>query len=267
MECLKLIASPHFYEKRIGYLGLSLLLTEHEEVLTLVTNSIKLDLQNPSPFVVGLALSAVGNLATEDIARDLAMDVDKVRIKNETHRCLFWPYQAAYMLGRWREKFKSMTMSSALGLVSAPWLQHLRSSNSYLRKKAALTTVRIFKRVPELVEEFSERITSLLKDRSHGVLITGVQLMIEVIRLDEAHAATFVRLVPSLVRLLRNLLTMGYAPDYDVAGITDPFLQVGWQACVHRNASRPLRVMGCPLEQFGFQALRLANVHGYQQYI
>ena len=33
-------------------------------------------------------------------------------------------------------------------------------------------------------------------------------------------------MVPSLVRLLRNLLTMGYAPEYDVAGIADPFLQV-----------------------------------------
>jgi hypothetical protein len=48
----------------------------------------------------------------------------------------------------------------------------------------------------------------------------------QVIRLDGQHAVTFVRLVPSLVRLLRNLLTMGYAPDHDVAGITDPFLQV-----------------------------------------
>ena len=104
--------------------------------------------------------------------------------------------------------------------------QHLRSSNSYLRKKAALTTIRIFKKVPDLVEDFVERITSLLKDRSHGVLVTGVQLMIEVMRLDPHHASSFVRLVPSLVKLLRNLLTMGYAPDHDVAGITDPFLQV-----------------------------------------
>jgi AP-1 complex subunit gamma-1 len=78
MECLKLIASPHFFEKRIGYLGLCLLLTEEEEVLTLVTNSIKIDLNHPNPFIAGLALTAVGNLATEDIARDLAMDVDKV---------------------------------------------------------------------------------------------------------------------------------------------------------------------------------------------
>ncbi|EWM25868.1 clathrin-adaptor gamma chain [Nannochloropsis gaditana] len=180
MECLKLIASPHFFEKRIGYLGLSLLLTEQEEVLTLVTNSIKNDLNSPNPFVVGLALSAVGNLATEDIARDLAMDVDK----------------------------------------------HLKSNNSYLRKKAALATIRIFQKVPDLVEDFIERITSLLKDRSHGVLIAAVELMTEVMKMDPAFTSAFSRLVPSVLRLLRNLLTMGYAPDHDIAGITDPFLQV-----------------------------------------
>jgi len=32
--------------------------------------------------------------------------------------------------------------------------------------------------------------------------------------------------VPSLVKLLRNLLSMGYSPEHDVGGISDPFLQV-----------------------------------------
>ena len=46
----------------------------------------------------------------------------------------------------------------------------------------------------------------------------------------------FVRLVPSLVRLLRNLLSMGYSPEHDVSGISDPFLQV--------HLLRLLRVLG-----------------------
>ena len=57
IECLKLIASPKFPEKRIGYLGLCLLVDETAEVLTLVTNSLSSDLNHQSQYVVGLALA------------------------------------------------------------------------------------------------------------------------------------------------------------------------------------------------------------------
>eukprot|EP00882_Tetradesmus_deserticola_P027863 GHRQ01031000.1.p1 GENE.GHRQ01031000.1~~GHRQ01031000.1.p1 ORF type:complete len:127 (+),score=39.10 GHRQ01031000.1:571-951(+) len=65
METLKLIAANGFAEKRIGYLGLMLLLDERQEVLMLVTNSLKMDLNNDkNPYIVGLALAALGNICS-----------------------------------------------------------------------------------------------------------------------------------------------------------------------------------------------------------
>ncbi|KAI9997676.1 hypothetical protein PInf_001607 [Phytophthora infestans] len=180
MECVKLIASPYFAEKRMGYLGLILLLTDQEDVLTLVTNSVKNDLNNQTHFTVALALTAVGNIASADMARDLVMDVDR----------------------------------------------HLRSDNEHLRKKAALAAVRVFTKVPDLVEDFTESILGLLRSKHHGVLLAGVQLITEVVILDVENLKTFSSLVPKLVKQLRNLLSMGYSSEYDVSGIADPFLQV-----------------------------------------
>ena len=75
MECVKLIATAGFPEKRVGYLGLMILLDERQEVTMLVTNSIKNDLGHKNHFIVGLALCALGNICTAEMARDVAPEV------------------------------------------------------------------------------------------------------------------------------------------------------------------------------------------------
>ncbi|KAI4382590.1 hypothetical protein MLD38_008536 [Melastoma candidum] len=191
MECLKLIASSGFPEKRIGYLGLMLLLDERQEVLMLVTNSLKQDLNHTNQYIVGLALCALGNICSAEMARDLAPEVER--------------------------------------------LLQFRDPN--IRKKAALCSIRIIKKVPDLAENFINAAAALLKEKHHGVLISGVQLCIDLCRVS-SEALEFFRkkCMDALVKTLKDVVNSPYTPEYDIAGIADPFL--------HIRLLKLLRVLG-----------------------
>ncbi|KIY52989.1 Adaptor protein complex AP-1 gamma subunit [Fistulina hepatica ATCC 64428] len=85
IECLKLVASPRFADKRLGYLGIMLLLDENQEVLTLVTNSLKNDMNHSNMYAVGLSLCTFANIASEEMSRDLANEIEKLLGSSNTY--------------------------------------------------------------------------------------------------------------------------------------------------------------------------------------
>ena len=67
MECVQLTAMPDYANKRLGYLGLMVLMDERSEVTMLITNSVKSDLMSKNVYVVGLGLCALGNICTSEM--------------------------------------------------------------------------------------------------------------------------------------------------------------------------------------------------------
>lgn len=92
--------------------------------------------------------------------------------------------------------------------------------------------MRICRKVPDLQEHFVEKAKVLLSDRNHGVLLCGLTLVTSMCEAEDVEGGEemvvdmFRPLTVGLVRTLKGLASSGYAPEHDVTGITDPFLQV-----------------------------------------
>jgi len=121
-------------------------------------------------YAVGLALCTFANIASEEMSRDLANEIEKL----------------------------------------------LGSSNTYIRKKvsndytpicitftilqAALSALRVVKKVPDIADHFVAKAKNLLTDRNHGVLLTAITLVTELVQIDHASLEEFRSVVITFYR-------------------------------------------------------------------
>uniref|UniRef100_A0A8C7KGR1 AP-1 complex subunit gamma n=1 Tax=Oncorhynchus kisutch TaxID=8019 RepID=A0A8C7KGR1_ONCKI len=92
--------------------------------------------------------------------------------------------------------------------------------------QAALCAVHMVRKVPELGELFTPAARSLLSEKNHGESLSSNHLK----------NIFLLPAVPELVLMMKGLVMSGYSPEHNVAGISDPFLQV--------RILRLLRILG-----------------------
>ncbi|SCZ92468.1 BZ3500_MvSof-1268-A1-R1_Chr5-2g07886 [Microbotryum saponariae] len=182
MEAVNLISSTKYSEKQIGYLALTLLMHENSDLVRLIVNSIRKDLDGLDETVNCLALHAIANIGGAEMAEALASDV---------HRLLISP-----------------------------------TSRSFVKKKAALTLLRLYRKHPGVIPsaEWASRIVSIMDDQDLGVALAVASLVLTLAQ-DNLSAYT-VAYQKAVERLAKIVLENEYPSDYLYYKVPIPWLQV-----------------------------------------
>eukprot|EP00127_Corallochytrium_limacisporum_P005621 Clim_evm20s209 gene=Clim_evmTU20s209 len=83
VQATQLMSSDVYTEKAIGYLFMTTMVNENDEMARLLVEAIRHDLTSIQDFHVGLALNAIGNIAGKEMADELAGDVLKRLVAND----------------------------------------------------------------------------------------------------------------------------------------------------------------------------------------
>ena len=102
-------------------------------------------------------------------------------------------------------------------------IQNAEDSN--VKKKAACAAVIIIKNCPEMMDSYIDKIPLLLEDRTHSVCLSGIYLVLEMINKNPSIVDKIKKYHSMFVKYEKSLLSVSYSPEFDVNGITDPFLQ------------------------------------------
>lgn len=84
MEAVNLLSSNKYSEKQIGYLFISVLVNTNSDLIKLIIQSIKNDLQSRNPIHVNLALQCIANIGSRDMAEAFSTDIPKLLVSGDT---------------------------------------------------------------------------------------------------------------------------------------------------------------------------------------
>ena len=80
MEAVNLLSSNKYTEKQIGYLFISVLISQNSDLINLINQSIKNDLDARNPVHVSLALQCIANVGSKDMAEAFGDKIPKLLV-------------------------------------------------------------------------------------------------------------------------------------------------------------------------------------------
>ena len=83
-------------------------------------------------------------------------------------------------------------------------LKIMATGTSFVKKKAALAATKIIKKLPETTTELSEKVEVLMEDRHHGVLLSTLGLVEEILKIDDKAKVKFKKFFTPMIRVLKG---------------------------------------------------------------
>ncbi|KAJ3276171.1 hypothetical protein HDV01_005619 [Terramyces sp. JEL0728] len=182
VEAVNLLNSAKYSEKQIGYLAVTLLVNETNDLIKLVVHSIRKDLMDSNEISCCLALHAIANIGGKDLSESLVEDI-----------------------------FKLFTSNSV---------------SSFVKKKAGLCLLKIYRRYPEIipVNDWAPDILKVLDDKNLGVLHSAACL---VTALVQTYPDQFSGSVTKVISKLNQIVVYGdFDAKYLYYKIPAPWLQI-----------------------------------------
>lgn len=101
----------------------------------------------------------------------------------------------------------------------------LSSTNPFIKKKAALALSKIIRKCPELTDTVADKLKCIFEDKNHGVLLGGLSLATQIFKNEPQYIDKYRKYLTNLMRMMKTISSSNYAPEYEINGVTDPFLQ------------------------------------------
>uniref|UniRef100_A0A336M3M0 AP-2 complex subunit alpha n=1 Tax=Culicoides sonorensis TaxID=179676 RepID=A0A336M3M0_CULSO len=130
MEAVNLLSSNKYSEKQIGYLFISVLVNTNSDLIKLIIQSIKNDLQSRNPIHVNLALQCIANIGSADMAEAFTNEIPKLLVSGDTMDvvkqsaalCLLRLFRTSPEIipgGEWTSRIIHLLNDQHMGVVTA----------------------------------------------------------------------------------------------------------------------------------------------------